>query len=105
VRCYIDPNKLSPSQSGNGRKLQSWIYSQCRPSASTLLYGAWVAQESAPTLPRRVIFPDHVLGDGQLHHHEAKLEQFAMNARPAPKTVLNAYASDHIALKKAISVD
>jgi hypothetical protein len=35
-----------------------------------------------------------ILGDGRLSHHEAKLEQFAVNARRTPKTGFNAHTPD-----------
>ena len=44
-----------------------------------------VAQECPPSLRRRSSPPDHVFGDGQLRDPEAKLQQFAMDARSAPQ--------------------
>src|SRR5262249_8275957 len=53
-----------------------------------------VAQKGAPTLAGRVTFLGHVLGDGRLSHRKAELEQFAMNARRAPKQIFNAHPPD-----------
>ena len=53
-----------------------------------------VAQKGAPTLAGRVTFLGHVLGDGRLSHRKAELEQFAMNARRAPKLIFNAHPPD-----------
>jgi hypothetical protein len=47
-----------------------------------------------PTLTGRVSFPGHVLGDGRLSYRKPELEQLTMNARRAPKQVVNAHSPD-----------
>ena len=54
-----------------------------------------VAQKGTPALTARAaVYLGHVFGDGRLSHREAELEQFAMNARRAPKHILNTHPSD-----------
>ena len=50
--------------------------------------------ETCPTLPARIAFPGHILGDGRLSYLEAELEQLTMDPRRTPKNVLNAHAPD-----------
>src|SRR6266446_4184980 len=52
-----------------------------------------VAQEGTPALTGRAA-AGHILGDGRLSHRKTELEQLAMNARCAPKQILNAHTPD-----------
>src|SRR5262245_52532281 len=56
-----------------------------------------VAQERPPRLRWRPAAPDHVFGDRRFSDLEPKLEQFAMDARSAPKSVLRAHPLDEFA--------
>ena len=56
-----------------------------------------VAQECSPSLRWRPSVPDHVFGDRRLGDLESELQQFAMDARGAPKWVLLADPSDEVA--------
>src|SRR2546430_13478500 len=54
-----------------------------------------VAQEGTPALTgRAAVYLGHVLGDGRLSYREAEFEQLAMDARRAPKHILNTHPSD-----------
>src|SRR5262245_36855320 len=53
-----------------------------------------VAQKGEPSLRGWPISLDHVLGDAGLSDLEAKLEQFAMDARRAPQQIVHAHPSD-----------
>jgi hypothetical protein len=56
--------------------------------------GTVITQEGAPPLAGRSRPFDHVLGDAGLSDLEAKLEQFAMDARRTTKRIVRAYPPD-----------
>ena len=60
-----------------------------------------MTQECPPGLRWRPSVPDHVFGDRRLGDLEPKLEQFAMDARGAPKPVLRAHPLDEFAQLRA----
>jgi hypothetical protein len=53
-----------------------------------------VMQKGSPSLARRPASLHHVFGDTRLRDLKPELEQFAVDARRAPKWVLDAYPSD-----------
>src|SRR6202035_4033594 len=56
-----------------------------------------VAQEGPPSLAGRPSPFDHVLGDTRLRDLKPELEQFAADARRAPKRILHAHPPDQYA--------
>src|SRR3974390_2438574 len=56
-----------------------------------------VAEECPPRLRWRSPVFDHVLGDRRLSDFEAKLEEFAVDARGAPQRVVFAHLPDELA--------
>src|SRR6195256_235501 len=56
-----------------------------------------VTQEGPPSLAGRPPPFDHVLGDARLRDLKPELEQFAVNARRAPKRVFDAHPPDQYA--------
>jgi hypothetical protein len=53
-----------------------------------------VMQEGLPSLAGRPPSFDHVLGDARLRDLKPELEQFAVNARRAPKRIFDAHPPD-----------
>ena len=62
-----------------------------------ILTGRVVMQEGAPSLAGWPPSFDHVLGDARLRDLKPELEQFAVDARRAPKWVLDAHPPDQLA--------
>src|SRR6516162_178751 len=56
-----------------------------------------VAEECPPRLRWRSPVFGHVLGHGRLSEFEAKLEEFAVDARSAPQRVVSAHLPDELA--------
>jgi hypothetical protein len=93
---HVDPDKLAPSQPDNDQNVQQ-VKADGRYHKQ--VHGRdlrqMVAQEGAPALTRQAaVCAGHVLGHGRLSDRKAELEQLAMNARRAPKHILNAHSTD-----------
>src|SRR6202521_563087 len=59
--------------------------------------GAWFTQEGPPSLAGRRPPFNHVLGDARLRDLKPELEQFAVDARRAPKRIFDAHPADQYA--------
>src|SRR5665213_4010519 len=53
-----------------------------------------ITQKGAPSLTRRPMLLDHIFGDTRLRDIKPELEQFAVDARCAPKRILHAHLPD-----------
>jgi len=95
VRGHIDPDKLSPGQPDNDQDVE---LDKADGRNHEQIHGRdvrhMIAQERAPPLTRRVTSLGHVLGDGRLSYRKAELEQFAMNVRCTPKSIVHAHPPD-----------
>jgi hypothetical protein len=59
--------------------------------------GAWLRRKGPPSLAGRSPPFDHVLGDARLRDLKPELEQFAVDARRAPKRIFDAHPPDQYA--------
>ncbi|MGB6558658.1 MAG: hypothetical protein WBE96_14815, partial [Pseudolabrys sp.] len=93
VRSSVDPDQVPAAQTDDDQGIEQveakgWDNEQVYGSN----VGRVVAKKGAPPLARQTMPLDHVLGDAQLRDLKPELEQFAMDARRAPKRVLDAFA-------------
>jgi hypothetical protein len=91
----IDPDKLSPNQPHNHQNVKldeadGRNYEQIHRGDVRRM----VAQEGAPALTDGPPFWATYLATVDWSHRKAELEQFALNARRAPKHILNAHPPD-----------
>src|SRR5262249_49188176 len=95
---HREPEKLSSTMADDQKSKQA-LKGQGRDQAKVDCWNCirMVAQECPPRLRWRSSVFDHVVGDGRLGDLEAKLEQFAMDARGAPQRVLLVHLPDQIA--------
>src|SRR5713226_7158755 len=95
ICCDVDPDEVSTVQPNDDEAIEQveadgWSNEQVHGGDVRRV----VAQEGAPSLARRSRSLDHVLGDARLRDFKVKLEQLAVNARRAPKRILDAHPPD-----------
>jgi len=95
MACNVDPDDVSTIQPHNDEAKEQ-IEANGRNNEQVHGGDIWgmIAQESAPSLAWRPASFDHVLGDARLCDLKPELEQFAVDARRAPKRVFDAHLPD-----------
>ena len=87
-----EPNQRSAIQSDNDQRVEQ--VEADRRHNEQIHRGdvrRMIAQKSAPPLARRTAPPDHIFGHARLRNLKSELEQFAVDARRAPKRVFGAH--------------
>src|ERR1700758_773536 len=96
--CDVDPDELSAAEPDDDESIEQ-VETDGRDNEQ--VHGSnirrVVMQEGPPSLAGRRSPFDHVLGDARLRNLEPELEQFAVNARRAPKRILDAQPPDQYA--------
>src|SRR3984893_15520087 len=98
ICCDVDPDEVSAGEPDDDEGIEqvetdSWNNEQVHGG------NVWrvVMQEGSPSLAGRRPSFDHVLGDARLRDFKPELEQFAVDARRAPKRILHAHPTDQYA--------
>src|ERR1700694_1054391 len=93
ICCDVDPDEVSAAESDDDEGIEqvetdSWNNEQVHGG------NVWrvVMQEGPPSLAGRSPPFDHVLGDARLRDLKPELEQFAVDARRAPKRFFDAHS-------------
>src|SRR6202022_1845985 len=88
ICCDVDPDEVSAGEPDDDEGIEqvetdSWNNEQVHGG------NVWrvVMQEGSPSLAGRRPSFDHVLGDARLRDFKPELEQFAVDARRAPKRI------------------
>src|SRR5271167_3781917 len=95
ICCDVDPDEVSAVEPDNDEGIEqvetdSWNNEQVHGGDVRRV----VTQESPPSLAGRPPPFDHVLGDARLRDLKSELEQFAVDARRAPKRIFDAHPPD-----------
>src|SRR5882757_3686431 len=98
ICCDVDPDEVSAVEPDDDEGIEqvetdSWNNEQVHGGNVRRV----VTQEGSPSLAGRPPSFDHVLGDARLRDLRPKLEQFAVNARRAPKRIFDAHPPDQYA--------
>src|SRR5882757_5027526 len=95
ICCDVDPDEVSAVEPDDDERIEQvetdgWNNEQVHGG------NVWrvVTQEGPPSLAGRPPPFDHVLGDARLRDLKPEPEQFAVNARRAPKRVFDAHPQD-----------
>src|SRR5580692_8584188 len=96
--CGVDPDEVSAVEPDNDKGIEqvetdSWNNEQVHGGNVRRV----VTQEGSPSLAGRPPSFDHVLGDARLRDFKPELEQFAVDARRAPKRIFDAHPPDQYA--------
>src|SRR5687768_1119978 len=95
VRRDVDPDKFSAIQADDDEGIEQV---EANGRNNEQIHGGnvrrVVPQKGAPPLTWWATSLDHVFGDAGLSHLKPELEQLAMNARRAPKWILDAHPPD-----------
>ena len=91
----VDPDKV-PAVYPNDDECIEKVETDRRDNEQVHGGNIWrmIAQEGSPSLTGGYPPSDHVLGDAGLRDLKPQLEQFAVDARRAPKWILNAHPPD-----------
>src|SRR5476651_1345927 len=95
ICCDVDPDQVSAVEPDDDEGIEqvetnSWNNEQVHGGNVRRV----VTQEGSPSLAGRRPSFDHVLGDARLRDLKPELEQFAVDARRAPKRVFDAHLPD-----------
>src|SRR5258705_12071612 len=95
ICCDVDPDEVSAAEPDDDEGIEqvetdSWNNEQVHGGNVQRV----VTQEGPPSLAGWPPPFDHVLGDARLRDLKPELEQFAVNAWPAPKRVFDAHPPD-----------
>src|SRR5450631_3783710 len=95
ICCDVDPDEVSAVEPDDDEGIEqvetdSWNNEQVHGGDVRRV----VTQEGPPSLAGRPPPFDHVLGDARLRDLKPELEQFAVDARRAPKRIFDAHPSD-----------
>jgi hypothetical protein len=98
ICCDVDPDKVSAVEPDDDEGIErvetdSWNNEQVHGSNVRRV----VVQEGPPSMAGWRPSFDHVLGDARLRDVKPELEQFAVDARRAPRRILNAHPPDQCA--------
>src|SRR5271169_7058824 len=95
VCCDVDPDEASTVQPNDDEGIEQ---AETDSRSNKQVHGGnvrrVVTQKGAPSLAWRPASLDHVLGDARLRDFKPELEQFAVDARCAPKRVLDTHPPD-----------
>src|SRR6266480_3502382 len=101
IRCDVDPDKVSARQPDDDEGIEQV---EANGRNNEQVHGGnvrcVVTQEGTPSLRGRAALLDHVLRDAGLSDLKAELEQLAMDARRAPKRIVNAHSTDQLCVPK-----
>src|ERR1700686_2606245 len=95
ICCDVDPDQVSAVEPDDDEGIEqvetdSWNNEQVHGGNVRRV----VMQEGPPSLAERPPPFDHVLGDARLRDFKPELEQFAVDARRAPKRIFDAHPPD-----------
>src|SRR6202142_673870 len=98
ICCDVDPDEVSAVEPDNDEGIEqvetdSWNNEQIHGGNVRRV----VTQEGSPSLAGRPPSFNHVLGDARLRDFKPELEQFAVDARRAPKRIFDAHPPDQYA--------
>src|SRR5258707_8793014 len=98
ICCDVDPDQVSAVEPDDDEGIEqvetdSWNSEQVHGGNVRRV----VAQEGSPSLAGWPPSFDHVLGDARLRELKPELEQFAVDARRAPKRIFDAHPPDQCA--------
>jgi hypothetical protein len=95
IWCDADPDEVSTVQPNDNEGIEQ-IEANGRNNEQVHGGDIWgvITQEGTPSLAWRSTTLDHILGHRRLSDLKAELEQFAVDARCAPKRVLDAHPPD-----------
>jgi len=95
ICCDIDPDQVSPAQTDDNESIEKV---EANGLDNEQIHGGnvrrVVTHKGLPSLTWRSVPFDHVFGDARLRDLKPELEQFTVNARCAPKRVLDAHPPD-----------
>src|SRR5258708_8302850 len=98
ICCDVDPDQVSAVEPDDDEGIEQ-VETDSRNNEQ--VHGGHVRrvvmQEGSPSLAGWPLSFDHVLGDARLRDLKPELEQFAVDARRAPKWVLDAHPPDQLA--------
>ena len=98
MRGYREPQQPSSTMAHHQKRKQApecqgWNYTEINRRNGIRM----IAQECPPRLRWRSPMFDHVLGDRRFSEFEAKLEEFAVDARGTPQRIVFAHLLDELA--------